>query len=520
MSGEDYCRPELPFVQFFEQILKSLSRVLSHLGRARALARQRPVLHRRALPQAGSESSVGSAHQRSRSRSAEGRCYAVATESRSFRPRRHALQTRCRAETLGAWTRPGWRFWLHLRFGALPAPTRRSLCCSAGSGDCTRAGPRVAPRLTSSRTQIEAVQEVVVCGGGRQYLACLLTLKCVPGSPGTLAEPALRFARSGGSAASTVEEARRCPQFRAALLKGFANCNKLVYESSKRTGLQEKPSQLRRYAVLSEQFSMADGTLHPDGRVNRALVLRQFVTVCPRRPRRLWCGAAEAAAAGQVVESMYGAVAQNQQAAVLTPTRPAAPSSFPPPVAPVAPAAPPETILGLQAATPPPDQFAGRAPSSAHASPRAAPGAALPAAATPVRPMEPVRPPPPARAPRRRTACAAARRGRGDREAHSQPGARVRRRTPRRSPTTPRARGALARHGPTGLPGALSLTRRRAPLARPRRRCHAARPQSCTLASRGPRAPRAAPRASAPYCPASVPARPSTHHSPSAHACG
>ncbi|KAJ1495413.1 hypothetical protein T484DRAFT_3551522 [Baffinella frigidus] len=146
-------------------------------------------------------------------------------------------------------------------------------------------------------SEIEAVQEVVVCGGGRQYLACLLTLKCVPGDAGALAEPALRFARASGSQATTVEEARRCQFFRSALLKGFANCNKLVYESSKRTGLEEKPSQLRRYAILSEQFSVEGGTLHPDGRVNRPRILDQFTTV---------------------VESMYGAVATNKTTPVVS----------------------------------------------------------------------------------------------------------------------------------------------------------------------------------------------------------
>lgn len=138
-------------------------------------------------------------------------------------------------------------------------------------------------------SEIEAVEHVVVSGVGRQYLACLLTLHTVRGTT-TLSEPALRFVRAAGSNATTVDEARKCTFFKNALLKGFAGCNKMVYESCKRAGLQEKPAQLRRYTILSDQWSVEDGTLLVDGKINRREILSRYA---------------------QVVESMYGAVMTN-----------------------------------------------------------------------------------------------------------------------------------------------------------------------------------------------------------------
>ena len=191
----------------------------------------------------------------------------------------------------------------------------------------------------------QAVQHVVVAGCGRQYLACLVTLKvwhpllrattharararacdpsppciCIraPGCahPGThvkrapcpvraylcadfgrgqverdthsrLAPDALHFAQANGSEVRTVDEAKTCTAFHRAMLKGFTVCNKMVWETSKRTNALQKPDQLRRYTILPEQFTPVDETLRPDGSVDRTRVLELYA---------------------DVVESMYGA---------------------------------------------------------------------------------------------------------------------------------------------------------------------------------------------------------------------
>ncbi len=136
------------------------------------------------------------------------------------------------------------------------------------------------------QTEISAVKHVVVSGGGKEYLACLLTLVCEDNS-NNLAGPALSFAHACGSPARTVDQARRCDAFRDGLLRGFANCNKLVCESSKRAGIKGRPAQLRRFTILSQHFTPDDGTLKASGAVDRKLVISRL---------------------GHVIESMYGAV--------------------------------------------------------------------------------------------------------------------------------------------------------------------------------------------------------------------
>ena len=152
----------------------------------------------------------------------------------------------------------------------------------------------------------QAVQHVVVAGCGRQYMACLVTLKVEVGSENMLAPQALNFARANGSNATTVEEAKTCSAFHMAMLKAFAVCNKMVWETSKRMANSngtQKPSQLRRYTILFEHFTAIDETLRPDGSVDRARVLELYA---------------------EVVESMYGAATTGTSDPVcVTPVHPA-----------------------------------------------------------------------------------------------------------------------------------------------------------------------------------------------------
>ena len=106
------------------------------------------------------------------------------------------------------------------------------------------------------------------------------------GQDSRLAPDALHFARANGSEASTVNEAKTCAAFHHAMLKGFTVCNKIVWETSKRTNALQKPAQLRRYTILPTKFTPVDETLRPDGSVDRARVLELYA---------------------DVVESMYGA---------------------------------------------------------------------------------------------------------------------------------------------------------------------------------------------------------------------
>ena len=53
-------------------------------------------------------------------------------------------------------------------------------------------------------SEIEAIQHVVVAGVGRQYLACLLTLKTVPGTH-DLSDSALAFVAAAGMSTHLIE---------------------------------------------------------------------------------------------------------------------------------------------------------------------------------------------------------------------------------------------------------------------------------------------------------------------------
>ena len=149
----------------------------------------------------------------------------------------------------------------------------------------------------------QAVQHVVVAGCGRQYMACLVTLRVEHGD--RLAPAAREFAAMNGSNALTVEDAKTCSAFHTAMLKGFAACNKKVWEASRRTSFSNvncKPAQLRRYTILPELFTPIDETLRTDGTVDRTRVLDLYA---------------------EVIESMYGAATTGTEDSVcVTPMHP------------------------------------------------------------------------------------------------------------------------------------------------------------------------------------------------------
>lgn len=107
---------------------------------------------------------------------------------------------------------------------------------------------------------------------------CLLTLKCEADEK-TLAPPALKFAQQCGSPARTAPECKDCPKFIEGLLKGFATCNRLVAESSRRLNFLGRVAQLKKFAMLLEQLSQERGTLDQNGQVSRFGVLTRFESV-------------------------------------------------------------------------------------------------------------------------------------------------------------------------------------------------------------------------------------------------
>jgi len=116
--------------------------------------------------------------------------------------------------------------------------------------------------------QIPAIEHAMVVGSGRPKLCCVLTLK-TSDADGTLAEPALAVAQEAGSASTTVAMAKTDAKYRYGLLHAFARANKQL----------PAPRKLNRFAILAQPLSVAAGTLHPGGAINRMAVKQKNVSV-------------------------------------------------------------------------------------------------------------------------------------------------------------------------------------------------------------------------------------------------
>ena len=99
-------------------------------------------------------------------------------------------------------------------------------------------------------------------------IACLITLKSAPGTPGLALEDAgLEMAARSGSEAVTVMSARSCGMFRRGLALALEKCN---------VKLAGVGVQIRRFQVLREDFSLQNGLLDKNGSLNRPAILARY----------------------------------------------------------------------------------------------------------------------------------------------------------------------------------------------------------------------------------------------------
>ena len=99
-------------------------------------------------------------------------------------------------------------------------------------------------------------------------IACLITLKSAPGTPGLALEDAgLEMAARSGSEAVTVMSARSCGMFRRGLALALEKCN---------LKLAGVGVQIRRFQVLREDFSLQNGLLDKSGSLNRPAILARY----------------------------------------------------------------------------------------------------------------------------------------------------------------------------------------------------------------------------------------------------
>ncbi|EKX50728.1 hypothetical protein GUITHDRAFT_103320 [Guillardia theta CCMP2712] len=99
-------------------------------------------------------------------------------------------------------------------------------------------------------------------------MGCLITLKAASGSSGlALDHSGLQLASKSGSEAATIMSARQCALFRRGLALELEFVNHQIYM---------KNVQIRRFQILREDFSVHNGTLKPDGSLNRPVLLRRY----------------------------------------------------------------------------------------------------------------------------------------------------------------------------------------------------------------------------------------------------
>ena len=122
----------------------------------------------------------------------------------------------------------------------------------------TAGGKNVAPAVLEDRLRAYAlVSQVVVVGDNRPFIGALITLdeEALPG-----------WLKSHGLPALTLAEAATSPVILEHLDKAIARTNKVV----------SRAESIRKYEVLTDDFTIANGYLTPSLKVKRALVLRDY----------------------------------------------------------------------------------------------------------------------------------------------------------------------------------------------------------------------------------------------------
>jgi len=122
----------------------------------------------------------------------------------------------------------------------------------------TAGGKNVAPAVLEDRLRAYAlVSQVVVVGDAKPFIGALITLdeEALPG-----------WLKSHGLPALTVEDAIKHPTVLEHLDKAVARTNKAV----------SRAESIRKYKLLRNDFTIANGYLTPSLKVKRDLVLRDF----------------------------------------------------------------------------------------------------------------------------------------------------------------------------------------------------------------------------------------------------
>ena len=111
-------------------------------------------------------------------------------------------------------------------------------------------------------------QCIVVTHWTSSDIACLITLRSAAGSPGlALDQEGLDLANRSGSEASTVMSARSCALFRRGLAQALERVN---------VQLLVLGVQVKRFQILREDFTFANGMLFGDGSLNRQGILDRY----------------------------------------------------------------------------------------------------------------------------------------------------------------------------------------------------------------------------------------------------
>jgi len=122
----------------------------------------------------------------------------------------------------------------------------------------TAGGKNVAPAVLEDRLRAYAlVSQVVVVGDARPFIGALITLdeEALPG-----------WLKSHGFPSMTLEEAAKSPIILEHLDKAVERTNTVV----------SRAESIRKYEVLTTDFTIANGYLTPSLKVKRALVLRDY----------------------------------------------------------------------------------------------------------------------------------------------------------------------------------------------------------------------------------------------------
>ena len=140
----------------------------------------------------------------------------------------------------------------------------------------TAGGENVAPVPVEEavRTGCAAISCVMLVGDRRKFISALITLKTDVDADGTptdvLAPPALAVAASVGSSVKTATEATTCPHLRAVIDAAVAAAN---------AAGASRASKIQKWALVTPDFSVANGELTPTLKLKRHAVVTRHAKV-------------------------------------------------------------------------------------------------------------------------------------------------------------------------------------------------------------------------------------------------